>query len=677
MRTLAQVIPVPGGALLAVGREGIILRSDDGGKSWSPVPYENRDSSDLLHVLTARDGTLVALGGARPLLSTDGGKHWSPAATSLESNAPPDPAADAVAVAGSSMLMAAKGGAILRSDNGASWSQVIGGTTTQSIFHIAVGANQVLVAVGSGGTIMRSADGGRSWTVVQNSGTRAWLWHVIAQAGGPWVAVGSEGTVVLSYDGGVSWSAPKKSGTDNELRHIIAGTVPGTLIAVGTNDTIVRSSNGGENWDLVVDSRTKSPLRRVIAHQGVLIAVGDQGTVIRSKDNGATWLPAENSGTPENLERLVAASDGVLIACGNLGTIVRSTDRGMNWSAASSVTPNSLNEIVSAPGGVVLAFGRHPMGDNMIVRSADSGLTWSPVTSRLIRLTNVTNVVAQPDGALISVGASIMRSVDAGANWAKAPSDIAFPTLNAAVALPDGRVAGVGQNGMVMLGTPQQAAPVIRRIVHRYSFDEKPVLRINIDDPAGLCAQAKCLSAAALSAPDYLKKLAAARPLPASALVAVSATEYDLTLDPTLLNAKSPDSIYLQLTLDVPGHRKMYGGAGPGSDLEVPNNPNPWWKETWFRVIAFATAVAAGLLFLMVGSPPITAAIGIGTVRNYQRARLFRSWRSGIRTFSPDPAANNESTSACAQCVGRAPPSSIIGGIAHSDATDARSRPSV
>lgn len=62
------------------------------------------------------------------------------------------------------------------------------------------------------------------------------------------------------------------------------------------------------------------------------------------------------------------------------------------------------------------------------MRSADSGLTWSPVTSRLIRLTNVTNVVAQPDGALISVGASIMRSVDAGANWAKAPSDIAFPT---------------------------------------------------------------------------------------------------------------------------------------------------------------------------------------------------------------------------------------------------------
>lgn len=118
----------------------------------------------------------------------------------------------------------------------------------------------------------------------------------------------------------------EKSGTDNELRHIIAGTVPGTLIAVGTNDTIVRSSNGGENWDLVVDSRTKSPLRRVIAHQGVLIAVGDQGTVIRSKDNGATWLPAENSGTPENLERLVAASDGVLIACGNLGTIVRSTE---------------------------------------------------------------------------------------------------------------------------------------------------------------------------------------------------------------------------------------------------------------------------------------------------------------------------------------------------------------
>lgn len=598
VRTLAKIIVAPDGALLAVGGDGIILRSDNGGKSWSPQLAEDRSS--LLHVLAAPDGTLVALGGARPLLSPDGGKHWSGAATAADSNIA-DPAAAAVAVAGGSMLIATKGGAIVRSDDGVKWTQALPGTTSKSMLHIAFGTNQVLVAVGSEGAIMRSADGARSWTM-QDSGTRATLWRVIAQAGGPWVAVGTEGTVVRSYDGGVSWLAVTNSGTASELRDIVAGNAPGSLIAVGVNGTIVRSIDGGENWDLV-GSPTKNDLRQILAYQGILIAVGSQGTVIRSKDNGASWLPAENSGAPESLARLVAASDGVLVACGSQGAIVRSTDRGMNWSAASSGTIASCNDIVSAPGGVVLVFGRHPMGNSTILRSADNGLTWSTLTGRLIQLTNVTNVVTQANGVLISVGANIMRSVDAGANWAKAPAEIAFPTLQAAVALPDGRVAGVGHDGLVMLGAPQQVAPVIRRIVHRYRLDGTPVLRISLDDPAGLCAQAKCVSAEASSAPDYLQKLAAPRPLAASALVAVSATEYDLMLKPGLLNAKSPDSLYVHILLDVPGHRKMYGGPSPGSDLEVPNNPNPVWKEAWFQVLAFATAVAAGLLILMSLAP--------------------------------------------------------------------------
>ena len=95
-----------------------------------------------------------------------------------------------------------------------------------------------LIAVGDGGTIVRSEDGGAKWSTVP-SGTKSMLWHVTAEPKGALVAIGDGGAIVRSIDSGANWSAVP-SGTTSRLTHV-TGKPKGALVAVGDGGTILRS----------------------------------------------------------------------------------------------------------------------------------------------------------------------------------------------------------------------------------------------------------------------------------------------------------------------------------------------------------------------------------------------------------------------------------------------------
>ncbi|MCC6295751.1 MAG: hypothetical protein IT469_03470, partial [Pseudomonadales bacterium] len=74
-------------------------------------------------------------------------------------------------------------------------------------------------AVGDGGTVIATRDGGARWQP-QASGTQAWLQslHFAADGQRGW-AVGVDGTVIATRDGGASWQ-PQASGTQRPLTSI-------------------------------------------------------------------------------------------------------------------------------------------------------------------------------------------------------------------------------------------------------------------------------------------------------------------------------------------------------------------------------------------------------------------------------------------------------------------------
>lgn len=146
-----------------------------------------------------------------------------------------------------------------------------------------------MVAVGDGGTLLRSTDLGVSWTA-QSSGTSEHL-RCVSTDGINWYAAGENGTVLYSTDDGVSWSAQTVDSEDwlTCLWHESSGR----FILGGTNGHIRTSLAAANSWtnrplagDGDVVSMDFSPQRIIAALHP---KGGNSETLIYSEDDGDTW----------------------------------------------------------------------------------------------------------------------------------------------------------------------------------------------------------------------------------------------------------------------------------------------------------------------------------------------------------------------------------------------------
>jgi len=92
----------------AVGEQGIILRTDDGGKTWKDLESSVRTNLFAVSVLS-RDDVLIAGDMGRVLASRDGGLTWETQPTITSS-----PLFAVVYRGGANAWVAGRGGAILR-----------------------------------------------------------------------------------------------------------------------------------------------------------------------------------------------------------------------------------------------------------------------------------------------------------------------------------------------------------------------------------------------------------------------------------------------------------------------------------------------------------------------------------------------------------------------------------
>jgi photosystem II stability/assembly factor-like uncharacterized protein len=214
---------------VAVGPEGTILRSADGGEHWEAVTGESAD----LYAVWGEGSQVVAVGWQAILRSTDGGATWtrveSPTATGL------------YAVWGEGSVVVAVGArvvpypqtaVILRStDGGATWTELNNPAfiPTGSALEAIWGSGSVMVTAGNWGTILRSTNRGASWEIVEGVEN---LGQVTAFGGldRTLVAVTFSG-ILVSTDLGLTWS-PQPTAPDQPL---MAVSMPDerTVVAVG------------------------------------------------------------------------------------------------------------------------------------------------------------------------------------------------------------------------------------------------------------------------------------------------------------------------------------------------------------------------------------------------------------------------------------------------------------
>jgi photosystem II stability/assembly factor-like uncharacterized protein len=191
----------------------------------------------------------------------------------------------------------------------------------------------IAVAVGWGGTIVRSNDSGKTWSI-QNSNTVQGLVGVHFSNTDLGTAVGWNGTIIRTIDAGVTWFNQNNplSGTYLDLWGIYL-TSSTNGIATGENGTILRTTNGGNNWYTITDGTGDKLWSISFGDSLTGMIAGDsvsKGRLLKTTDGGKNWSTLSNDSTP-TLFGIVMSGPNSAFAVGPSGTILRTTSGGTVW----------------------------------------------------------------------------------------------------------------------------------------------------------------------------------------------------------------------------------------------------------------------------------------------------------------------------------------------------------
>ncbi len=360
---------------------GEILRTDDGGDSWTSVtPINYNDVA--LH--PTNPAVMMAVGdGLGVQRSLDGGATWAAAVEGLTAIVPPDLAVDPERI-------------------------------------------ETLYALGSApGTILKSDSGGETWQTLMVAENAEGAGSVLVDPFQPSrVYVGGD-PIYISTDGGLTWPVTATLPAPDQYAHCPGGgrptgalmiadpATPGVLLGgvqifcgdwSHTYGGLYRSADYGEHWawvdlgwefsgviDLTYDPGNPSLVYVATQHDGIL----------RSTDGGLTWAPS-NAGLggddifissvavePSPPHRVFAARDGEVFLSANEGiswTQVQGPPYGLAWRG-----------LVFAPGDPPVLYAATNGGLYREVGGTLDSLRWQAAAGSLGRV-NVASLAVGTDG---------------------------------------------------------------------------------------------------------------------------------------------------------------------------------------------------------------------------------------------------------------------------------------
>jgi|GEM_PF-1196135 len=387
----------------AVGLEGEIVFTKDGGSTWST--QSSGTTRRLRNVFFLDESTGWVVGDTGTILhTTDGGTNWVAQNSTSTSSL-----SDICFVDASNGWAVGRDGKILHtSDGGSNWKSQNSGTTW-TLASVSFSDTNSGWAVGSGGTIVHTSDGGENW-LPQNSGVTGFLSGVYFLDANKGWAAGAAGRILQTIDGGDNWVSQNRASTSSLSDIYFVDASNGW--AVGRFGRIVHTSDGGNNWEFQESSSNKDLRALYFANASIGWAVGLDGTIVHTKDGGLNW-EAQNSGTFETYYGVSFSDASTGWVVGQNGTIVHTSDGGENWLPQNSGTDENLNDVSFTDASTGWAVG----DGGIILHTSDGGDNWVAQNSGTINRLDGIVFTGETTGWAVGQSGTIVYTSDGGDNW--------------------------------------------------------------------------------------------------------------------------------------------------------------------------------------------------------------------------------------------------------------------
>lgn len=306
-----QAVAFAGTRLVAVGERGIVLLSDDGGRTWRQVGTPVSVTLTCVQFVDARRGW--AAGHAGVILHTDdGGEHWT---RQLDG-------------AGAAEL------ALVEARTRMQGSPDQKGATNDPTRLLANAER--LVAEGADKPFFSI------WFTNANRGT----------------AVGAYGIAVHTEDGGKTWQSWTARLNNPRSLHLYAVRQQGDVTWIaGEQGFMMRTDDNGHQFSPAVMPYKGSLFTMDVAPNGTVAVGGLLGNLLRSTDGGATFAPS-TSPSPLTISDILFSRDGLLLVVDQSGQVFVSRDQGTSFTERMPRPPFPINGIAQQADAVVGAgFG--------------------------------------------------------------------------------------------------------------------------------------------------------------------------------------------------------------------------------------------------------------------------------------------------------------------------------
>lgn len=439
----------------AAGDFGTLLRTSDGGTSWSGLL--SGTYTDLTIVQAIDADAVFAGGGCVGRRSDDGGATFRRVAfTPVESSCAEQLAAGWFVDRLTGFLVLTDGTVLRTDNNGDTFAQKNplpgtraqggGAKPTQLVFTDATTG----VGTTDNGKIYRTTDGANSWTLVADN-DRA-VRSVLFFGAKDGVAVGDGSLFLSTADGGASWSSHSLGVPSTQLTSARCATTKLCVMTTQSGTSLVRTDDGGDSATLVTASpdpifaaafasptriaatgatgttavsddagRTFSPIGgrltgtyssiRAGGQPGTAFAPGDNGSLAKTTDGGHTWTRG-NVSTPADVLDVAFPTAQIGFALDVAGGLFRTNDATASWKGLDTGTTARPRALAAPTTSTVILVG--PTG---LRRSTDGGDTFDTVTDRDVVKAKL-DAIDRAGSALVASGPrDLLRSTDAGKSW--------------------------------------------------------------------------------------------------------------------------------------------------------------------------------------------------------------------------------------------------------------------
>jgi photosystem II stability/assembly factor-like uncharacterized protein len=309
-----------GRRLVAVGEHGVILYSDDNGKTWRQSVVPVRVSITCVAFATPLEGWAAGAYGII-LHTADGGQTWQ--------------------------------------------TQIDGTQVNQLMMAAAQSFNTANLAAPGAATALRRAN------IFMQAGPDKPFLTILAISPEKAIVFGAYRMALSTNDGGKHWQDISLQIGDPVSHNIYGATIFGSTIylAVETG-SVFRSTDGGASFAQVMPPNGATFFGILSSAKGDLIAYGVAGTLFRSSDAGSNWTQI-NLGTSANLTAGRLLKGGQIVIISERGDVYISQDDGVTFQAVSANFGMELYDLEQAADGDVVFVGND--GVRVIPASIFSG----------------------------------------------------------------------------------------------------------------------------------------------------------------------------------------------------------------------------------------------------------------------------------------------------------------